>query len=132
MLLAFGVFTFSFIVGCLFLIQEHKIKTHSPGLLLSRLPPLGVMNSLHYKALTIGFLLLSLGILSAAFLSRRLLGRFFTGDPREIATLAVWALYAIFLTIRIRSAWRGRRGVLLSLLGFLGILLALSLRHQGF
>ena len=130
MFLTCGVFAFSFAIGVLFLIQERKIKTHNPRLL--KLPPLEAMDGLHYKALTIGFLLLSFGILTSAILSQKISGRFFNGDPREIATLLVWGLYGLFLSVRIRAGWRGRRGILLSILGFLGVLLAIGLQHRGF
>ena len=127
------MFAGSFVVGALFLLQEHRLKNHlsTPGWLRG-MPALENMDRLHYKMLTWGFLLLSLGMLSGAFWSRHLFGVFFNFDPRQIASLFTWGIYALFLNVRIRSGWRGRRGILLSLLGFATIAFTfLGIHHRG-
>ncbi|MBI2068066.1 MAG: cytochrome c biogenesis protein CcsA [Deltaproteobacteria bacterium] len=127
-LVTFGI---SFFVGLLFLCQERQLKNHRPILAwLQRLPSLEVIDSLHYRGLFIGFLLLSLGMISGAFLSKSLSGAFFTSDPRQIASLVTWGIYALFLNVRIRSGWRGRRGILLSLVGFLTVALTFIAIHH--
>lgn len=131
MSLAFAVFAVSFLVGLAFLFQEYKLKVHRPSF-PAWFPPLEVMEVIQYKALTFGFLLLSLGILMGAVLSKVRDGLFVSGDQQQLAALMVWIVYALFLTIRIRARWRGRRGVALSVLGFAGVLLAfVGLRHGG-
>ena len=132
MILAFVVFTASFITGLFFLLQENQLKRHRLTSLVRRLPALETMDSLYYKILTLGFVLLSLGMLVGAVLSKRRDGFFFTGDPREIGALVTWALYALFLNIRMKAEWRGRRAIALSLLGFVGVVLTfLGLEHRG-
>ena len=131
MSLAFAVFTVSFLVGSIFLMQESRLKSRHPGRALDWFPPLQTMDLIHYKALTIGFLLLSVGILAGAVLSKLTEGRFFTSGPRQVASLLMWFLYAVFLNVRIRAGWRGRRGIVLSLIGFIGVvLLFVGLSHR--
>jgi ABC-type transport system involved in cytochrome c biogenesis permease subunit len=131
MSLAFAVFALSFLGGAIFLVQEMQLKNHHPSRFLDRLPSLETIDEIHYKFLTLGFVLLSVGIVSGAALSKSTEGRFFTSDPRQIAALATWALYAVFLNVRIRSGWRGRRGIFLSLIGFCGVAFVfLWLKHR--
>lgn len=133
MIAAFAVFWVSFLFGVLFLFQENRLKNHRalPSW-LRRLPPLEIMDGLHYRALTAGFLLLSLGMMAGAVLSKKMYGVFFNFDPRQTASLVTWGIYALFLNVRIRAGWRGRRGILLSLIGFLTVALTfLAIHHHG-
>ncbi len=131
MTVAFAVFSISFLVGSLYLWQESQLKRHATQKLLSWLPALETMDSFHYKILILGFLLLSGGIFSGALLSHALQGRFFSDDPRQLASLVTWALYAFFLNVRLQAGWRGRKGMILSILGFLGVILAfIGLGHR--
>lgn len=131
MSLAFAIFTVSFLVGILYLLQRHQLKSRKPTLLLTWLPSLESMDEIHYKALSVGFILLSVGMIAGAALSKTTVGYFFSGDPRQIASLLTWVLYAVILNIRTNAGWRGRRGILLSLLGFIGIVLTyLGLAHR--
>lgn len=130
MSLTFAVFALSFLVGLTYLYEESQLKNHRSGRLLKWLPPLETMDAVHYKALMVGFALLSVGILSGAVLSKASDGKFFTGDPRQIAAIGTWVLYAAFLNVRLKSGWRGRKGIILSILGFLGVVVAfLALEH---
>ena len=97
MSLTFAVFAVSFLVGITYLYEESQLKNHHPGRLLAWLPSLEMMDGIHYKALTVGFALLSVGILSGAALSKAASGKFFSGDPRQLVAIGAWVLYAIFL-----------------------------------
>jgi ABC-type transport system involved in cytochrome c biogenesis permease subunit len=130
MILAFIVFASSFLTGLFFLLQENRIKNHRLTSFVRRLPALETIYALHYKILTAGFVLLSLGMIVGALLSKMREGLFFTGDPKEIGALVTWALYALFLNMRLKVGWRGRKGILLSLLGFVAVILTfLALEH---
>ncbi len=131
MSLAFAVFTVSFLVGLTYLFAERQIKMRRFGRWTEWLPSLHAMDNIHYKALTVGFILLSVGILSGAALSKATIGHFFSGDHRQLAAIGTWGLYAVFLNIRMKSGWRGRKGILLSILGFIGVVLAfIALEHR--
>lgn len=131
MTVSFAVFSISFLVGSLYLWQESQLKHHATQKLLRWLPSLETMDSFHYKILILGFLLLSGGIFSGALLSQALQGHFFSNDPRQLASLVIWALYAFFLNVRLQAGWRGRKGMMLSILGFLGVILAfIGLGHR--
>jgi len=133
MVAAFVVFSLSFIVSGLFLIQERQLKFHraGPGW-MGRLPALESMDRLHYRVLGTGFALLTLGILSGMILSKNLFGSYLTADPRQIASIVTWGIYILFLNVRIRPGWRGRRAMMLSVLGFLTVVLTFfGFSHRG-
>ena len=129
---ALVTFSISILFGLIFLVQEYQLKQHRPiPVFFGKFPALEVMDRLHYKALTIGFLLLSLGMMAGSILSKQLFGVFFNFDPRQTASLVTWGIYALFLNVRIHSGWRGRRGILLSLLGFTTVILTfLAVHHR--
>ncbi len=129
MTVSFVIFTMSFFVGLIYLVEDFRLKRRK--LPIRWLPSLSALNWVHYRVLIFGFILLSAGILMGAFLSKKILGRFFTDDPRQIVSLVVWSLYAFFLNARLQIGWKGRRGIILSALGFLGIVLAfLAISHR--
>ncbi len=131
MSLAFAIFTISFLVGNLYLFQRYQLKNRKVGLLMNWLPSLEAMDGIHYKALTVGFVLLSVGMLAGALLSKTTIGHFFSADPRQVASVVTWLLYALFLNVRMNSGWRGKKGIILSLLGFIGVILTfLGLEHH--
>lgn len=129
-LIAFSVFFVSLVVGMAFIMQESQLKAKHLGRLVQRLPPLAVLDQIHYKALAIGLILLSGSILAGIALNKDLQGVFFTWDPKQIWVLSTWFLYVVLLNMRIQAGWRGRRGIFLSVLGFVIVVLAFfGLQH---
>lgn len=126
--LAFSIFCLCFIMGALFLFQEYQLKHKKMG--AEKLPSLEVLEKLHYKALSVGFALLSLGIISGSAWAKTVKGVYFFDDPRQLWTIIAWLVYAFFFQVRFSGGWRGRRSVLLSLLGFAVILFTfLEVQH---
>lgn len=118
--LAFSIFTLCFIMGVLFLVQEYQLK-HKKNW-TDKLPSLEILDQLHYKALALGFALLTFGIISGSAWAKSVKGVYFFDDPRQLWTIIAWLLYGVFFQVRFSSGWKGRRSILLSLLGFVVIL----------
>lgn len=121
--LAFASFLVSFVIGISFIFLEWRIKAKDLGGLVRKLPPLEVLDGIHYKALGLGLILLTASIIAGAVLNKNVLGVFITRDPKQMWILFTWFLYALFLELRIRIGWRGRRGIVLSVLGFIIVVL---------
>ena len=105
--------------GVLYLIQEHQIKGKRFGFFHRRLPSLSQLDNLNYWCLTIGFPLLTLGIISGSLYAQHTMGRFWSWDPKEILTLIAWLIYAVLLHERLTVGWRGRRAAILAICGLL-------------
>ena len=117
-LLSYVAFLVAFICGILFLIQERQLKRKTLGVLFHHLPSLGVLDRSNFAAIGIGFALLSFGVAFGFVEVEALLGRWWTGDPKEYLSVLLWSAYLLLWLLRLRSTLRGRRVALLSALGF--------------
>ncbi len=108
--------------GFFYLLQERQIKGKKFGFFYRRLPSLEQLDALNYWCLTVGFPLLTAGIITGSLYAQYTLGSFFSFDPKEVLTLIAWMIYAVLLHERLTAGWRGRRAALLALCGF-GVLI---------
>lgn len=134
----------AFAVACglsiMYLIRERQEDSSagSPaGGIISMFPSIKVLDDLNYKAIMIGFPLLTLGIVTGAAWANYAWGTYWSWDPKETWSLIVWFVYAAFLHARITRGWVGRRAAILSVVGFaatifcyLGVNLFLSGLHS--
>jgi len=107
------------------------------GGILSLFPSAKVLDDINYKAIMIGFPLLSLGIITGAAWANYAWGTYWSWDPKETWSLIVWFIYAAFLHARFTRGWVGKRAAWLSVIGFaatifcyLGVNLVLSGLHS--
>lgn len=75
-----------------------------------------------YRTVSVGFFLLTLGILSGSAWAQQSWGRYWGWDPKETWSLITWIIYALFLHARISRGWSGRRLALIVIIGFLAVL----------
>lgn len=66
----------------------------------------------------IGFLMLTLGIITGAVWAHSAWGSYWTWDPKETWSLITWLVYAALLHTRLMRGWRGKRLAILSIAGF--------------
>jgi cytochrome c-type biogenesis protein CcsB len=123
-LAGYAALTLNFLSGIFYLVQEHELKTKQFGFFYRRLPSLQQLDTLNYWCLTIGFPLLTAGIITGSLYAQHTLGHFWSWDPKEILTLLAWLIYAVLLHERLAVGWRGRRASLLAILGFLVLVVA--------
>ncbi|MDQ7787284.1 MAG: c-type cytochrome biogenesis protein CcsB [Thermodesulfovibrionales bacterium] len=119
-----AAFALAFGIGVMYLVQEHYVKSKHLGGLFGRLPSLQSLDEINYKLITIGFPLLTLAIITGVFWAESAWGSYWNWDPREVWSLITWFIYAIILHARLVAGWRGKRAALLSIIGFLTILIA--------
>lgn len=109
----------AFLGGILYLVQERQLKTKKFGFLYQRLPSLENLDALNYYCINLGFILLTLGMITGSLYAQQTLGSFWRWDPKETLTLTAWLLYAVLLHERLVRGWRGRRAAWLAIVGFL-------------
>jgi cytochrome c-type biogenesis protein CcsB len=115
----YASFAVSFGISLLYLIREKK-DTQGSG--PTWLPSPSVLDEINYKAIVIGFPMLTLGIITGAAWANYAWGSYWTWDPKETWSLITWFVYAAFLHARVTRDWRGRKAALLSLVGFAAVL----------
>jgi len=118
-----AAFAFSFIVSIMYLIQERQLKAKHLGAIFHRLPSLDIMDTLGYKALTFGWPLFTLGMISGSIWANSAWGTYWSWDPKETWSLITWVIYLVLLHLR-TIGWRGRKMAFLSILGFVFVLLS--------
>jgi cytochrome c-type biogenesis protein CcsB len=117
--------------------EKHPADSSAAGGVLALFPSSRVLDDINYKAIMIGFPLLSLGIITGAAWANYAWGTYWSWDPKETWSLIVWLIYAAFLHARFTRGWVGKRAAVLSITGFaatifcyLGVNLVLSGLHS--
>jgi len=119
-----AAFALACVTGIMYLVQEHYLKSKHLGELFERLPSIHTLDYINYRLITIGFPLLTLAIISGALWAESAWGSYWRWDPREVWSLVTWLIYALILHARMLAGWRGKRASVLSILGFVTILVA--------
>lgn len=117
-----AVFALAFCVGIMYLIQERQIKSKKTVGLLMRLPSLEILDEINYRALTFGFPLLTVGMITGSVWASYAWGSYWSWDPKETWSLITWFLYAALLHQRLAIGWRGRKAAMMAVIGFLVVL----------
>ncbi|MGZ8428966.1 MAG: c-type cytochrome biogenesis protein CcsB [Candidatus Deferrimicrobiaceae bacterium] len=117
-----AVFAVAFGAGIMYLLQEKQVKRKKMGALFKRLPSLDVLDDVNYRCLTIGFPLLTMGIITGSIWAEYAWGSYWSWDPKETWSLITWLLYAALLHGRLTVGWRGRKAAILAIVGFGAVL----------
>ncbi len=139
--LGYAAFAVACGVSCMYLLKaRHETSSSldvSAGGLMGLFPPIRVLDDLNYRAIMVGFPLLTIGIITGAAWANYAWGTYWSWDPKETWSLIVWFIYAAFLHARFTKGWVGKRAAWLSIVGFcatifcyLGVNLFLSGLHS--
>jgi cytochrome c-type biogenesis protein CcsB len=138
--LGYAAFAVACGISIMYLIKagsEESADSPAGSGLLAMFPPIRVLDDLNYRAIMVGFPLLTLGIITGAAWANYAWGTYWSWDPKETWSLIVWFVYAAFLHARITKGWVGKRAAWLSIIGFaatlfcyLGVNLLLSGLHS--
>jgi cytochrome c-type biogenesis protein CcsB len=137
--LGYALFVLAAGVSLVYLIYERRLKAKRLSLNdAESAPSLEKLDRVNYHLLGWGFLMLTLAIVSGAIWADTIWGHFWSWEPQETWSLAIWLLYAALLESRLTIGWRGRRAaaltiILFSLLvgSFLGVSLVTPGKHGG-
>lgn len=123
-MLAYSLFTIASLHVLLMALLERKLHGGVLPALLAKLPPLLAMETLLFRIIMAGFLLLTLTLASGILFSEELLGRPFKLTHKTVFGVLSWLIFAALLGGRRIYGWRGRIAVRWTLAGFLTLVLA--------
>ncbi|MDR2837299.1 MAG: cytochrome c biogenesis protein CcsA [Azonexus sp.] len=123
-MLAYSLLTLSALHAIFMGLTENALHKRSLQRRLVSLPPLMAMESLLFRMLTIGFVLLTLTVGSGVFFSQALFGKPFTFNHMTLFGFASWGIFATLLIGRHAWGWRGKRALRWTLAGFSLLILA--------
>jgi len=73
------------------------------------------------RIINLGFICLTVGILSGAVWANETWGSFWNWDPKETWALITWIIYAIYLHTRINNGWRRKESAIVACSGFFSV-----------
>jgi ABC-type uncharacterized transport system permease subunit len=123
-MLAYSLLTLSALHAIFMGFAENALHKRTLMRSLTSLPPLLTMESLLFRMLSLGFLLLSLTVGSGILYSEALFGKPFSLDHKTLFAIASWCIFATLLIGRHVWGWRGRRALRWTLAGFALLILA--------
>ena len=121
-LLSYACFLMAFCFGIMYLWQERELKSRKVDAFFFRLPPLGLVDRLGYKAVSIGFVCLTIGLVTGSLWAWRAWGSFWSWDPKETSSLILWFIYVAYLHGRLASGWKGKKCALIAVAGFAAVI----------
>jgi len=89
---------------------------------LKLFPELAILDDLNYQMVTIGFIMLTLGIITGSVWAHSAWGSYWSWDPKETWSLITWLVYASVIHSRMVRGWKGRRLAILCIVGFVCVL----------
>ncbi|XCN74035.1 MAG: cytochrome c biogenesis protein CcsA [Candidatus Electrothrix aestuarii] len=118
--------------GIMYLLQERELKQKKFGFFFSRLPSLDTLDKLNQHCISIGFPLMTVGMLAGYIWARQLWGgRPWHWNPKIIMSVFTWLLYAGLMHQRFTLGWRGRRAAWITVIAFLAVLLTFWFMLRG-
>lgn len=123
-LLAYSLLTLAAVQSLMLLAQERELKHRHPGGFIRALPPMETTETLMFRMLDLGFVLLTLTVVSGAVFAEAVFGKPFRFTHHTVLALCAWAVYGVLLLGRWRYGWRGRAAIRWTLGGFVLLLLA--------
>jgi len=118
--IGYAAFAIAFGTSWMYLIK--KRDTEGKSLLLKRFPKTNTIDELTYQMIMLGFLFLSIGIITGAVWANSAWGRYWGWDPKETWSLITWFVYATLLHAKMMRGWHGKRIAYLSIAGFAAVL----------
>ena len=132
LLFAYASFGLAGVLGLTYVVQFKEIKKKHLGYFYTRLPSLQTLDVMNSRAVAIGWLFLTIGVVVGAFWTGQAraatpndpnLQAMVLNDPKIFFAVLTWAVYSFAVLARRTMGWTGRRAAWLSAFGFAMVLL---------
>lgn len=117
-MIGYSAFVFSMIIGIMYLTLFHEIKGKKLRFIYDRLPPLETMDKLNVRGFIVGFIFLTVGIISGVVWARRAWDDLSFFDPKIFLSWVLWLIYLVGIICRGVFRWSGRKLGFISIIGF--------------
>src|SRR5882672_1606930 len=132
LLFAYASFALAGVLGLTYVLQFKEIKKKHLGFLYTRLPSLQMLDVMNARAVTVGWLFLTVGVVVGVLWTAQAravapndsnLQAMVLNDPKIFTATLTWAVYSFLLIARRTMGWTGRRTAWISAIGFAIVLL---------
>lgn len=114
-LLGYAALIITAVASVFYLLQERQLKRKRPSSMLDRLPPLGTLDNLISRSMTMGFALLTTGVVLGTTWAYVEMGTRWIGDTRVTIAFATWVVCSVMVFLRLSIGWRGRKAAVMAL-----------------
>jgi ABC-type uncharacterized transport system permease subunit len=121
-IVAYSFLTISALQALFLAYQDYQLRHKHPGWVMRKLPPLQVMEVLLFQMLMLGFIFLTLSLLSGFIFLEDIFAQHLV--HKTVLSLIAWAVFAALLWGRKRYGWRGQTAIRWNLSGFFFLMLA--------
>ena len=118
-IIAYGAFGVSAALGAIFLIRG---RMKEEGFLARHIPDADRVDQIAYRSVCLGFLFLTITIITGAIWAERAWGSYWSWDPKETWSLVTWIIYAVYLHLRLRRGWKGKAAAVFAVIGFICVI----------
>jgi ABC-type transport system involved in cytochrome c biogenesis permease subunit len=77
------------------------------------------LDSWSYRVISLGFTLLTIGILCGEVWANEAWGSYWNWDPKKTWAFITWSIFAIYLHSRTNPNWKGTNSAFVASIGFL-------------
>jgi ABC-type uncharacterized transport system permease subunit len=120
--LAYSLLTIAVFQAVLLAFQDRHLHNRQPGGIIRALPPLQTMESLLFQMIGVGFVLLSISLLTGLVFLEDIFAQHLI--HKTVLSLVAWVVFAVLLWGRWRLGWRGRIAIRWTFAGFVALMLA--------
>jgi cytochrome c-type biogenesis protein CcsB len=113
----YAAFALAFALSLMYLLKKRE-KPEGGNVFIRIIPESSILDDMNYQMVVIGFLLLTLGIITGSVWAHSAWGSYWSWDPKETWSLITWLVYAALLHSRMVRGWRGNKLAYLSIIGF--------------
>lgn len=117
----YAAFALAFGLSLMYLLKKLDRRERNT-LFLKIIPDSSLLDELSYQMVVIGFLMLTLGIITGSVWAHSAWGSYWSWDPKETWSLITWLVYAALLHSRMVRGWKGNKLAAFSIIGFCCVL----------
>jgi ABC-type uncharacterized transport system permease subunit len=122
--IAYALLIVAALQALLLLGLERRLRRGLPDPAADTLPPLLTLERFLFRMVDVGYVLLTLALVSGAVFSEEVFGKPFRFTHKVVFSVLAWLVFGALLVGRHRYGWRGRRALLLVLAGTVLLVLA--------
>jgi ABC-type transport system involved in cytochrome c biogenesis permease subunit len=112
------------LAGLVFLAEHRRLKAKRPAHPRLPLPSLEALDRVSAAALTVGFPLLTLGVITGALWEQTVSGQLWGATAHQTWSLIAWVVYAVLVAVRFGSEQGSRQAAVSAVGGFVLLFLA--------
>ncbi len=121
-ILSFSLLSIAALQAILLAVQDRHLRNRQPGGFIRALPPLETMESLLFRIIGLGYVLLSLALVTGVPYLQNIVEQHLI--HKTVLSVAAWLVFLLLIWGRWRFGWRGRKAIRWTLGGLAALILA--------